>query len=47
MKFSTSTSVIALMGVSALKNGKMNALKFNLNASIRHFDRPCSAESMR
>jgi len=28
------------MGVSALKNGKMNALKFNLNASIRHFDRP-------
>jgi hypothetical protein len=44
---STLPSVMTDIGVSALKNGRMNALRFNLRASIRHFDRPRPAESIR
>ena len=45
IKFSIAFSFIAEIGISGLKNGKINAFRFHRSASTRHFDRPRSTES--
>src|SRR5438552_18501494 len=47
MKASISLSVILDINVCSPKYGRMNFLKFQLRASMRHLDRPASALSTR